>query len=109
MRKHLLLFLILLLSLAFTSNPDDEKTLKIKSDESRYTDVGNIGLSVTNFGMYGSGWVNWPDVPSCEYPIGSGIEHLFAGGLWVGGFTKNNTVGVKKVHLYQPPLLMPQL
>ncbi|MBD3233172.1 MAG: hypothetical protein GF315_05560, partial [candidate division Zixibacteria bacterium] len=23
-------------------------------------------------------------MPSCEYPIDSGIEHLFDGGLWVG-------------------------
>ncbi|MBL7073953.1 hypothetical protein ISS37_01775, partial [candidate division KSB1 bacterium] len=25
------------------------------------------------------------DQPSCEYPIGSGVEHLFDGGLWIGG------------------------
>ena len=24
--------------------------------------------------------------PSCEYPLGSGIEHIFDGSLWVGGF-----------------------
>ncbi|HQJ47005.1 MAG TPA: hypothetical protein PK195_10195, partial [Ignavibacteriaceae bacterium] len=59
-------------------------------DDSRFTNSGNIGLSVTNFGMHGSGWVGWPNVPSCEYPLGSGIEHLFAGGLWVGGFKKDS-------------------
>ena len=69
---------------------------KISVDQSRYTNIGNIGFSVTNFGMYGSGWVNWPNVPSCEYPIGSGIEHLFAGGLWVGGFTKDNLNSTNK-------------
>lgn len=69
---------------------------KISIDQSRYTNIGNIGFSVTNFGMYGSGWVNWPNVPSCEYPIGSGIEHLFAGGLWVGGFTKDNLNSTNK-------------
>ncbi len=40
----------------------------------------------------------WPNHPSCEYPIGSGIEHLFDGGLWVGGFqsdylTVHNKIG----------------
>lgn len=69
---------------------------KISVDQSRYTNIGNIGFSVTNFGMYGSGWVNWPNVPSCEYPNGSGIEHLFAGGLWVGGFTKDNLNSTNK-------------
>lgn len=69
---------------------------KISVDQSRYTNIGNIGFSITNFGMYGSGWVNWPNVPSCEYPIGSGIEHLFAGGLWVGGFTKDNLNSTNK-------------
>lgn len=49
-------------------------------------DVGNIGLSVTNVGAIGR-----PDVrnspqgePSMEYPLNSGIEHLFEGGLWIG-------------------------
>lgn len=49
-------------------------------------DIGNIGLSITNVGTIGR-----PDVrnspqgpPSMEYPINSGIEHLFEGGLWIG-------------------------
>ena len=49
-------------------------------------DPGNIGLYITNSGTFGR-----PDVrntptgePSMEYPINSGIEHLFEGGIWIG-------------------------
>jgi hypothetical protein len=62
-------------------------------DISHYTNVGNIGLTITNFGMMGHGFTLWPQQPSCEYPKGSGIEHLFDGGLWVGG-VKNGVVRV---------------
>lgn len=54
-------------------------------DVSKYTNVGNIGLTITNFGTVGHGFTLWPGQPSCEYPRGSGIEHLFDGGIWVGG------------------------
>lgn len=49
-------------------------------------DVGNMGMYVTNALTIGR-----PDVrnspsgePSMEYPLNSGIEHLFEGGLWLG-------------------------
>ena len=49
-------------------------------------DPGNLGLFITNSGTFGR-----PDVrntptgePSMEYPINSGIEHLFEGGIWIG-------------------------
>lgn len=49
-------------------------------------DIGNIGVYVTNAGTIGR-----PDVrntptgePSMEYPLNSGIEHLFEGGIWIG-------------------------
>ena len=84
-------FLLSLLLCAFHANPgdDDNRFPKILDDDSdKYTDVGNIGLTVTNFGTYGNGFVTWPDQPSCEYPLGSGIEHIFDGGLYVGGFIR---------------------
>jgi len=61
----------------------------------RYTNVGNILLAVSNFGTIGSGFVGWPQQPSCEYPRGSKIEHLFLGGLWVGGI---KTIGGNRVY-----------
>ncbi|MBL7075596.1 hypothetical protein ISS37_10205, partial [candidate division KSB1 bacterium] len=56
-------------------------------DNTHYTTAGNIGLTITNYGTFGDGFViqNPVDQPSCEYPIGSGVEHLFDGGLWIGG------------------------
>lgn len=53
-------------------------------DDSKSTSIGDISLHVTNFGTIGHGFSLWPDMSSCEYPLGSGIEHLFDGGLWVG-------------------------
>ncbi|HEX9614287.1 MAG TPA: hypothetical protein VGA55_02215, partial [Bacteroidota bacterium] len=50
------------------------------------TSIGQIGLTVSNIGVIGNAF-RGPFVqgaPSCEYPVGSGIEHLFDGGLWVG-------------------------
>jgi hypothetical protein len=58
-------------------------------DNSKYTNVGNIAITVTNFGVIGHGFRLWPIQPSFQYPRGSGIEHLFVGGLWVGANTPN--------------------
>ena len=55
-------------------------------DGSPVHDVGELRLHMSNWGMFGS----WPGsgfpfsaAPSGEWPAGSGIEHVFAGGLWV--------------------------
>lgn len=62
--------------------------------DNKYTNVGNIGLNITNRGIIGSGFSNWQNnQPSCEYPLNSRIEHLFAGGIWIGGI-KNGIVHV---------------
>lgn len=45
-------------------------------------DMGNIWLTVTNRGFFGS--ANDWTMPSCEFPAHSGIEYLFWGGLWIG-------------------------
>ncbi len=57
------------------------------SFDERSTSVSNISLNVTNSGTIGNAFGGQFDagVPSCEFPRGSGIEHLFEGGLWVGG------------------------
>jgi hypothetical protein len=54
----------------------------------KYTSVGNIGMTVTNFGTIGTRNAFWPKQPSCEYPRGSRIEHIYQGGLWVGGVVR---------------------
>lgn len=95
MRKHLLLLFGALLFLSFSSNPGDDKKFQktLDDDNSKFTNIGNIGLTVTNFGTYGHGFSLWPDQPSCEFPLGSGIEHIFDGGLMIGGFISNDAEG----------------
>lgn len=48
--------------------------------------VGNVGITVTNVGFVGRANVrnNPTGPPSFEYPLDSGVEHLFESGLWVG-------------------------
>jgi hypothetical protein len=97
MKYKFLLFIVSSFLLAFKL-PDDGKSLNKKSDDdnSKFTNVGNIGLTVTNFGTYGHGFSLWPQQPSCEYPLGSGIEHIFDGGLWIGGFISGDASGRNK-------------
>ena len=66
--------------------------LPAKTDYTKYTTVGNVMLTVTNFGMLGTGFRIWdPETgepqPSCEYPAGTRTEHLYRAGLWVGAIS----------------------
>lgn len=51
-------------------------------------DPGNIGINVTNVGTLGRPNIrnNTEGAPSMEYPLNSGIEHLFEAGLWIGAY-----------------------
>ncbi|MCA2005509.1 MAG: hypothetical protein LDL01_06895, partial [Ignavibacterium sp.] len=93
--RILLRFLLILFSASLISAQQDPDKLRksMDDDNSKFTNVGNIGLTITNFGTYGHGFTLWPRQPSCEYPIGSGIEHIFDGGLWIGAFTSNDSIG----------------
>jgi hypothetical protein len=87
----LMLFLVMLIENSILGQSNERFTKNIFKpsidDNTKYTTIGNIGLTITNFGTIGDGFViQTPnDQPSCEYPRGSGIEHMFDGGLWVGG------------------------
>jgi len=61
--------------------------LKSQSFDERGTTVSQVGLNVTNAGTIGNAFGGNFDngFSSCEYPKGSGVEHLFEGGLWIGG------------------------
>lgn len=54
--------------------------------EEKSVQVGQIGLHLTNAGTIGRPNVrNEPQgLPSMEYPLNSGVEHLFEAGLWLG-------------------------
>ncbi len=68
---------------------DDRGRTSLYTDtDKNYTSVGNIGMTVTNFGTIGTRNAYWPNQPSCEFPRGSRIEHLYQGGLWVGGVSR---------------------
>lgn len=56
--------------------------------EEKVTSAGNVCATISNLGVIGNsfgGSFNVLGYPSCEFPCGSGIEHIFDGGLWVGG------------------------
>lgn len=87
--KYCLLVFVILTFPVFSQTHSLQKT----NDDvfSKYTDIGAIRLTVTNFGTYGSGLKNLSNPnhqPSCEYPAGSGIEHIYSGGLWIGGYKR---------------------
>lgn len=90
MRIKLLLTLIIQFStnLVFSQT---EFHKQLDDDNSKFTNVGNLRLTITNFGTYGNGFSLWPQQPSAEYPAGSGIEHIFDGGIYIGGFKSNDS------------------
>ncbi len=68
--------------------------VQLAADEyDKYTTVGNLGLTITNFGILGNGWNRMEDGsihPSCQYKqqteiAREQIEHFSYAGLWVGG------------------------
>ena len=89
MKNKIFHFQILLLYTFFSSSIGQELQKPQVDDNTKFTTSGNIGLTVSNYGTFGDGFVQQSpiDQPSCEYPKGSGIEHLFGGGLWVGAET----------------------
>src|SRR5215831_4647218 len=83
---HLLLSAWVYASCSVLYAQDDPQSLgKIADDvDGKFSSVGNIGLTVTNYGTVGTRNLFWPRQPSCEYPRGSRIEHIYQGSLWVG-------------------------
>ena len=62
--------------------------------------VGKIGLTVTNIGQIGTGYIGGmmdpldptSVAPSCTYPYPGGMSYLFGGSLWVGAIVGNDTL-----------------
>lgn len=52
-----------------------------------YTSQSQVQLTVTNFGSIGAGNLGQMSdyQPSCQYPPDSGTEHIYRGGIWIGG------------------------
>ncbi|HID32572.1 MAG TPA: T9SS type A sorting domain-containing protein [bacterium (Candidatus Stahlbacteria)] len=55
----------------------------------KYHDRSNIILYVSNFGEFGQ---KHGDRPDLEWPKGSGVHHLFGGGIWFGALSPDTCV-----------------
>ena len=66
------------------------------SFERAETNVGTIGLSITNYGTIGKPDVrNNPEAGfSMRYPSDTGTEHLFEAGIWIGALYNNSQLRV---------------
>ncbi len=56
-------------------------------DGSTVHNIGQLQMHITNWGEFGSrpSWaLPWSEAPSAQWPAGSGVEYLWAAGLWVG-------------------------
>ncbi len=62
--------------------------------------VGKIVLGQTNYGVFGAGYIQGPpldcftgkNVPSCEFPKGSGTNYLYGAAFWIGAVVGNDTL-----------------
>lgn len=61
--------------------------------------INNVQLTVSNFGLFGTGPlaasidpVTGEERPSCIYPARSNIEHLYVGGFWIGAVVGRDTL-----------------
>jgi hypothetical protein len=82
-------FTIALLTLTITASA--------QSFEEKNTSVSNVKVAVTNVGTFGNAFRGYRDgsaTTSCEYPAGSGVEHLFESGIWVGGIRQGGDIQV---------------
>ncbi len=57
-------------------------------NEGKFTTASRVGLTINNFGTIGRPNVrgNASGPPSMAYPRGSGVEHLFEAGIWIGAY-----------------------
>lgn len=80
-------------------------------DGSGVHDIGELLLHTGNWGAFGSyPNTNYPisEFPSAEWPAGSGVEHLFISGLWVGarkGCVDGSTVPCVSTAAYEMELM----
>ena len=61
------------------------------------TTASNVRLTVTNVGTFGNAFRGYKDgtgQPSGEFPAGSGTEHLFESGIWIGGIDQSGSIRV---------------
>ena len=85
MRINLLLVLFVISALSGSAQQFDEQVTK----------VSDVRINVTNIGTFGNAFRGYRDGSgdqSCEYPAGSGVEHMFESGFWFGGIVNGQTL-----------------
>jgi len=60
----------------------------------KLTTVGKVRQVLTNQGALNKASTRFPGLINCEFPPGSGEEHLYQGGIWVGGLTEAGDTAV---------------
>jgi hypothetical protein len=70
--------------------------------------VGNLQMNVTNWGFFGSlpkSRYPMADQPSAQWPAGSGVEYLYAAGIWIGALVQGIpcvSTGYPETEFYPP-------
>ena len=107
MRSLLSLSIILVLTLVLPADSAQSRELEylmtdgdrdklgvLVLDGSGVHDIGELLLHTGNWGIFGS-YPNttWPtsQFPSAEWPAGSGVEHLYISGFWIGAIKNGVT------------------
>ncbi len=72
---------------AFPDSKDGMRLRALILDGSALHSAGDLQMNVTNFGFFGSmpnSRFPMSEFPSAQWPAGSGVEYLYAAGIWIG-------------------------
>ncbi len=105
-RKLIPVLAIIICSVSMLNAAAVDTTPTKQFDLTKYHNVGNIWLRVSNYGFFGSGNDISPQYPSLEYPGGSGIDYLYMGSLWFGAKKiRRNATGEKLYWVHNNPYI----
>jgi hypothetical protein len=62
----------------------------------KLTTVGKVRQVLTNQGTLNKADTKYPGLINCEFPPGSSEEHLYQGGIWVGGILPSGDTAVSE-------------
>ncbi len=79
----------------------NKTTVDVPNSLNRSHKVGNVWMTITNYGTFGSNFMDqWDEMlepdgspaPSFEFPAGSGSNYLYAGAIWFGAVVDVDTL-----------------